>query len=74
MKESLDSLTDVLDVPQTARYVRMSEPWVRKAVHRKTIPFVKLGRAVRFRRVDLDAYLDACRVDARAGVMTAEAR
>jgi excisionase family DNA binding protein len=42
----------------------MSEAWVRKKVFQRAIPHLKIGRSVRFRRSDLDAYLRSRRIDA----------
>ena len=36
----------------------MSEVWLRKQVAAGTIPHYKLGRSVKFRRSDLESYLD----------------
>ena len=43
----------LLDVPEVARMLGMSEAWVRQhsnGLRRPSIPCVKLGKSVRFRR------------------------
>jgi excisionase family DNA binding protein len=42
----------------------MSEAWVRKAVLRRRLPFLKIGRAIRFRQSDLDRWILAHSVPA----------
>ena len=48
----------------TAIYIGMSESWLRQARmngNPDAPPFVKIGRAVRYLRDDLDAWLESCR-------------
>ncbi len=49
----------LLDIPAAAERLGVSERWVRRAVADRTIPFVKVGRFVRFRPADLDRYVDS---------------
>jgi len=46
---------EMLDVPRAARLLGMSASAVSKAALRGTLPCVRLGRRVRFRRTDLIA-------------------
>lgn len=57
---------DLLDVPAAAAYLSQTVPWIRRRIYLREIPFHKLGATVRFRRADLDAYIDANRVEAAA--------
>lgn len=43
---------------EAARYLRYSPSYMRKLVMLKKLPFVKLDGAVRFRKEDLDEYVD----------------
>jgi excisionase family DNA binding protein len=52
-----------LDVPGTAQLLGTSVSHVRKLVLRRGIPYVKIGGLIRFHRADLDAWLDANRVE-----------
>jgi predicted DNA-binding transcriptional regulator AlpA len=45
----------VFTAEEAARYIGMSTSWL----WHSDVPRVRLGRAVRFRRVDLDAYVAA---------------
>ncbi|WP_108666288.1 helix-turn-helix domain-containing protein [Euzebya rosea] len=48
----------LVDVKSAAERLGVTERWVRRAVAERRIPFVKLGRLVRFRPADLDAYTE----------------
>jgi excisionase family DNA binding protein len=47
---------------ETARYLNVSERYVRRLVAERRIPFLKVGRLLRFRPHDLEEYLVACQV------------
>jgi excisionase family DNA binding protein len=49
----------LLDKPQAATHLHISQRGLQEWMARKLIPYFKIGRTVRFRRVDLDAALDA---------------
>lgn len=49
-----------LNISEAAKHIRMSVPFLRKCVRTRTIPFARAGaKALRFRRVDLDHWLEA---------------
>lgn len=52
----------LLDIPAAADRLGVSERWVRRAVSERHLPFVKVGRFVRFRPEDLDRYIERQRV------------
>ena len=56
-------MDDVLTIGEAADYIKMSERYVRRLVAERRIPFHKLGRSVRIKRVDLIAHVDAGRVE-----------
>jgi len=51
--------TAVLDVREAAAYLAISEETVRRYVRSGELPHTRVGRSIRFRLVDLDAYLKA---------------
>jgi len=57
-----------LNVPEAADYIAVSPRWIRRRITERNLPFAyhKIGRHLRFRREDLDAYLASSRVEARA--------
>lgn len=48
---------DLLTVGQAADYLNITEHFARRLIRERRIPFVKVGRLVRLRRTDIDAYL-----------------
>jgi len=53
----------LLDVNQVAERLCVSTRFVRRLVDERRIPFCKLGKFVRFNPADIDAWVQACRVD-----------
>lgn len=52
-----------LKVPEAAMYLNMSVRFVRRLVAERRIPFHKAGTSVRFAIDDLDAFMQAGRVE-----------
>ncbi len=48
----------LLDVDGAAAYLGLSEKSVRKRVQERSIPFIKVGALLRFKREQLDSWLD----------------
>jgi excisionase family DNA binding protein len=49
---------DILDTPEAASYVRLSKPTLERfRLTGDGPPYAKLGKAVRYRRADLDDWL-----------------
>lgn len=53
-----------LSVAETAEYLGTSERFVRRVVAERRVAFHHVGRHIRFRLSDLDAWLDVHRVEA----------
>lgn len=53
----------LLSVDQAAAYIGCGARMVRRLVAERRVPFVKVGRHVRFRVSALEAFLDAGRVE-----------
>jgi excisionase family DNA binding protein len=49
---------DVLTTTQVAEWLQVAESTIRKWVHYRFIPYVKLGRCVRFRGEEIEKWLD----------------
>lgn len=67
MGEDLSIRYEVVDEKQAAAYVNLSVKTLqaRRAAH-KAPAFLKIGRSIRYRLVDLDTFLSAHRVDPEA--------
>jgi excisionase family DNA binding protein len=49
-----------LSIREAAGYLNMSVPFIRKQVRHRLIPFARVGsKALRFRREDLDRWLES---------------
>ena len=57
-------LDRLLTVEEAAERLGTSTRFVRRLIFERRIAFVKVGRHVRITQVDLDAFVDAGRVDA----------
>ena len=55
----------LLDIPALAARLAVSERFVRRLVHERRIPYLKVGHFVRFDPRDVDEVLRASRVDER---------
>ena len=49
----------LLEADDVARYLGMRTDWVYREVRAGRLPHIRLGRAVRFRRESIDAWLEA---------------
>ena len=58
-----DGQRDLITVKELASILRVSETSVYRLVERRAIPFHRLPRGLRFRREDVDGYLNKCRVE-----------
>lgn len=50
--------TAVLDVREGAAYLAVTDVTLRRMIRRGEIPHTRVGRSIRLRLVDLDAYLE----------------
>ena len=48
----------LINVKEASKYLNVNESGIRYAVFTKKIPFVKIGRLVRFNTNDLDKYIE----------------
>ena len=55
---------ELYTVEQAADYLNITAHFVRRLIRERRIPFLKVGRLVRLRRTDLEAYLAGCAVPA----------
>jgi excisionase family DNA binding protein len=54
---------ELLDIFEAANYIARNEAYMRRLVASREIAFIKVGRLLRFDPRDLDAHLDAGRVE-----------
>jgi excisionase family DNA binding protein len=69
----------LLNAEQAAKYLNLSESYIRKATARNALPFVKIGTRVLFKRDALNEWIDShtvatnAEVSERAGTIAATA-
>jgi excisionase family DNA binding protein len=56
----------LMDAEAAAIYLDMSEEWVRKAARLGTLPSVKVGTSLKFRKASLDEWIAAHEREAEA--------
>ena len=56
----------LLTVNEAAEYLRYAPSYMRKLVMLNKVPFIKFEKAVRFKKEDLDKFIEAHRVDAES--------
>ena len=59
-----DLLGRPADRQQAADYLNITDDLVCRLIRERRIPFLKVGRLVRLRRTDIEAYLAECAVPA----------
>ena len=58
--DTTHSLPEWLTIKQAAKYLNLSEAFIRKCTRRRSIPFARIGsKALRYRRQDLDNWMAA---------------
>lgn len=55
-------VAELLTIPEVAELLKVSVSMVRRLQQRRQLPFIKVGRSVRFVSSDIDAYLESRRV------------
>lgn len=60
-----DQNPDLLTVDQVAGYLQLNRMTVYKYIREGRIPASRIGKSYRIRRQDLEAFLEACRVEGR---------
>jgi excisionase family DNA binding protein len=56
--------SDLLDIEEAAAFLSVTPRWMRRAVFEKRIPYYKIGGQLRWKRRDLEAYLNRQREEA----------
>ena len=59
------SLSHLLTISEAAEYLAVSASTLYGWVFQRRIPFVKVGRALRFVRADLEKYVESHRIETR---------
>jgi excisionase family DNA binding protein len=66
MKNEAGSGEKLLNVPEISKLIGVKESTIRKWVHERRIPFLKVGRCVRFRPSSIEAWLKRSSFEGRS--------
>ena len=62
LRQQTAPVREILDIEETADYLRLSVNTVREKVRLRQIPFFRVGGTIRFRRSKLDRWVDRSEV------------
>ncbi len=57
-QNSKSSNNELMTVSEVANYLKVKTSWVYEKIHTREIPFKKIGKFPRFRKRDIDIWLD----------------
>jgi excisionase family DNA binding protein len=49
----------IFDVEELAKYLKVESSWVYNQISQKTLPYFKTGKYVRFRKKEIDAWINS---------------
>ena len=55
---------EIFDVQGLAAYLKVSKKWIYERTHLKEVPYLKIGGQLRFRKKDIDKWVDTYKVPA----------
>lgn len=64
MKDLPSDEDTLLSVKRLAEYLQMSEKWVYERIQFNEMPYCKIGRSVRFKKSDIDEWVDTLKTPA----------
>ena len=60
----VDTEDIIFDVQTLSEYLKVSTKWIYERTHLKEIPYIKIGRQLRFNRKEIDKWLQVGKVPA----------
>jgi excisionase family DNA binding protein len=61
MNKVLPTSARTTDINGAAQYLSMSKSWIRVAIAQNRLPYIRIGRSIRFLYTDLDSFLHSHR-------------
>ena len=58
-------MEDLISPKELSRLLKVSKPWPYIMTHRGLLPYYKMGKVIRFKWSDIEAYLKQSRVERR---------
>ena len=56
-------MEELISPKELSRILKVSKPWPYIMVKRGLLPYYKMGKVIRFRRADIESFLNSCRVE-----------
>ena len=60
------ALEELISPKELSKLLKVSKPWPYLMVKRGVLPYYKLGGVIRFKREDVDGYLERSRIERKA--------
>jgi excisionase family DNA binding protein len=54
---------DFLTPKEVSKLLKVSKPWPYAMVKRRLLPYYKMGKVIRFKKSDIEAFLERSRVE-----------
>lgn len=64
-REQFDS-DGLLKIPQVAKKLGVTTSWIRSSIFKGSIPYYKIGRLVRFKTSELDAWIESTKKEVQS--------
>jgi len=55
----MDRNNEILTIEELAELLKVSTRTIRRIIRRRELPYIRIGRQLRFRRGDVDAWLES---------------
>lgn len=68
MNKVLATSACTTDINGAAQYLSMSKSWIRGAIAQNRLPYIRIGRSIRFLYTDLDSFLRSHRAGLAEGL------
>jgi excisionase family DNA binding protein len=68
MNKVLATSACTTDINGAAQYLSMSKSWIRGAIAQNRLPYIRIGRSIRFLYTDLDSFLRSHRAGLAKGL------
>lgn len=59
------NVEELISPKELSKMLKVSKPWPYIMIKRGVIPHYKLGKTIRFKQRDIEAYLERCRIEGR---------
>jgi excisionase family DNA binding protein len=56
-------MEELVSPKELSKLLKVSKPWPYTMVKRRLLPYYKMGKVIRFRMSDIEAYLERSRVE-----------